>query len=168
MSDPQVVLPEEGEPLWFLDTLVQVKLSGATNHDGLAVFEQLAPPGSATPMHRHDSTDEHFYVVSGEVVFHGPAGPRRCVAGTFVTVPRGTIHGFRVSEAGPARLLVLSAPATFERFVRAVSSPARHRGLPPAGAPPDAAAIEQLAALGAQHDVILVGPPPGPPDGHNT
>lgn len=160
MSDPQVVLPGEGEPLWFLDTLMQVKLSGAVSSDALAVFEQLAPPGSATPMHRHDATDEHFYVLSGEVVFHGPAGARRCPAGAFVTVPRGTTHGFRVSDGGPARLLVLSAPATFERFVRAVGSPALQVDLPPVAGAPDPAAIRQLAALGLQHDVTLVGPPP--------
>lgn len=160
MSEPQVLHPGDGESLWFLDTLMQVKLSGAASGDALAVFEQLAPPGSATPMHRHDVTDEHFYVLSGEVVFHGPAGARRCPAGSFVTVPRGTIHGFRVADAGPARLLVLSAPATFERFVRAASRPASQLEVPPAGGPPDPAAIQQLAALGARHDVTLVGPPP--------
>lgn len=160
MSEPQVLLPNEGEALWFLDTLMQVKLSGAASGDALAVFEQLAPPGSATPMHRHDATDEHFYVLGGEVTFHGPAGAHPCPAGSFVSVPRGTVHGFRVSDAGPARLLVLSAPATFEHFVRATSRPAAEIAPPPAGPPPDEAAIQQLAALGARHDVTIVGPPP--------
>lgn len=160
MSEPQVLDPGDGEPLWFLDTLMQVKLSAAASGGALAVFEQLAPPGSATPMHRHDETDEHFYVLSGEVVFHGPSGARRCGTGAFVSVPRGTIHGFRVSDDGPARLLVLSAPGTFERFVRAVSRPAAMIEVPPSEGPPDPAAIQRLAALGAQHDVTLVGPPP--------
>jgi hypothetical protein len=111
-------------------------------------------------MHRHDATDEHFYVVAGEVTFHGPSGARRCGAGTFVAVPRGTVHGFRVTSGEPARLLVLSLPATFEGFVRAVSVPAASATLPPAGPPPGPEALEHLAAVGARHDVVLVGPPP--------
>ena len=160
MSNPNVVPPGTGEPLWFLDTLMQVKLPESATSGTLAVFEQLAPPGSATPMHRHDATDEQFYVLSGEVVFHGPRGARRCEPGAFVSVPRGTVHGFRVTDDGPARLLVISAPATFERFVRAVSSPAPSATLPPASPPPEPAAVERLAAVGAQHDVTIVGPPP--------
>lgn len=160
MTEPAVIAPGAGEALWFLDTLMQPKLTGAASNGALAVFEQLAPPGSATPMHRHDETDEHFYVLAGEVMFHGPSGARRCEAGAFVSVPRGTVHGFRVGDGGPARLLVISAPATFEHFVRAVSAPASSATLPPPAPPPGPDAIERLAALGAQHDVTLVGPPP--------
>ena len=158
MSDPDVVAPGAGEALWFLDTLMLVKVSGSASGGSLAVFEQLAPPGSATPMHRHDATDEHFYVLAGEVTFHGPGGARRCGPGAFVSVPRGTVHGFRVTGAEPARLLVLSAPATFEGFVRAVGRPAPEAVLP-AGGPPPPGAVERLAAIGAEHDVTLVGPP---------
>ncbi len=160
MRDPGKVAPGAGEALWFLDTLMQVKLAGTATGGTLAIFEQLAPPGSATPMHRHDMTDEHFYVLAGEVTFYGPNGAERCGAGSFVPVPRGTVHGFRVTSNSAARLLVLSAPATFERFVRAVSAPAAKATLPPAGPPPGPAEIERLAAVGAEHDVLIVGPPP--------
>lgn len=160
MSKPGRVAPGAGEALWFLDTLMQVKLAGAATGGTLAIFEQLAPPGSATPMHRHDTTDEHFYVLAGEVTFHGSNGAERCGPGAFVSVPRGTVHGFRVTSDGAARLLVMSAPATFERFVRAVSVPATRPTLPPPGPPPEPAALERLAAVGAEHDVWLVGPPP--------
>ena len=160
MTHPEVLAPGAGEALWFLDTLMQVKLGAARTEGALAVFEQLAPPGSATPMHRHDATDEHFYVLSGAVTFHGPAGARRCGPGAFVSIPRGAAHAFRVTDDGEARLLVISAPATFERFVRAVSIPARDATLPPAAGPPDPAAVAQLATVGAQHDVTLLGPPP--------
>lgn len=160
MNTPVVLAPGSGEALWFLDTLMQVKLASKASGGALAIFEQLAPPGSATPMHRHDVTDEHFYVLAGEVTFHGPSGAARCGPGAFVSVPRGTAHGFRVTSGEPARLLVVSAPATFERFVRAVGRPAPSATLPPAGPPPAPEALEQLAALGAQHDVTLLGPPP--------
>jgi quercetin dioxygenase-like cupin family protein len=160
MKDPTIVPARTGDVLWFLDTLMEVKVSAAATAGSLAVFEQLAPPGSATPMHRHDATDEYFYVLAGEVSFHGPGGAQHCGAGTFVAVPRGIVHGFRITSEEPARLLVMSLPATFERFVRAVSVPAASATLPPAGPPPGPDALERLAAVGAQHDVVLVGPPP--------
>ena len=151
--------PGAGESLWFLDTLMQVKVSASKTAGALAVFEQLAPLHSATPTHRHEATDEHFYVLTGEVTFHGPGAVRRCAPGTFVSIPRGTDHAFRVT-AGPARLLVLSTPATFEGFVRAVSGPAPEAILPPEGPPPTSADVERLIAIGVQHDVTIVGPPP--------
>lgn len=160
MNDPTVVPARTGDVLWFLDTLMEVKVGAAATAGTLAVFEQLAPPGSATPMHRHDATDEYFYVLDGEVSFHGPGGACRCAAGTFVAVPRGTVHGFRITSGEPARLLVIGRPATFEQFVRAVSVPAGTATLPPAGPPPGPEALARLAAAGAQHDVVLVGPPP--------
>lgn len=160
MNDPEIVPARTGETLWFLDTLMEIKAGAAATGGKMAVLEQLAPPGSATPMHRHDSTDEHFYVLAGEVSFHGPSAAKRCGAGTFVAVSRGTVHGFRVTSAEPARLLVMSVPATFERFVRAVSVKAPSATLPPVAPPPGPDQLAQLAAVGAQHDVVLVGPPP--------
>ncbi len=131
MTDVSVLVPGDGEAFWFLDTLMQIKLPAAATSSALAVLEQLAPAGSATPLHRHDATDEHFYILSGEVVFHGPAGARKCSTGSFVSIPRGTEHAFRVSDSGPARLLVISVPAQFEHFVRAVSRPAASLTVPP-------------------------------------
>lgn len=160
MTDLIVRAPGDGEAFWFLDTLMQVKLPAAHAGGAMVVFEQLAPPGSATPMHRHDSMDESFYVLEGEVVFHGPAGPRRCGPGAFVSVPRGTVHAFRVGDGEPARLIVITSGADFEHFVRAVSTPASDAALPPAGPPPGPDDLERLAALGAEHDVVLVGPAP--------
>lgn len=97
MRSLEVLTADTGEALWFLDTLMQVKVSATTTAGSLAVFEQHAPMGSATPMHRHEATDEHFYVLAGAVTFHGPGEVRRCGPGTFVSVPRGTDHGFRVT-----------------------------------------------------------------------
>ena len=160
MTGLTVVPARAGEMVGFLDTRAEVKTGAAATSGTLAVIEQVAPPGSATPMHRHDATDEYFYVLEGEVTFHGPNGTSRCGAGSFAAVPRGTVHGFRVTSAAPARLLVISLPATFEQFVRAVSVPAKGAGLPPAAPPPGPEAIAQLSAIGARHDVVLVGPPP--------
>ena len=160
MAGIRVTEPGSGEALWFLDTRMAVKLGSAESGGALAVLEQVLPAGSATPMHRHDQTDEHFYVLEGEVTFHGEDGGRPCTAGSFVSVARGTPHAFRVSSPGGAKLLVFSAPAHFEAFVRAVSRPAEGSGLPPASPPPGPEAMRQLAEIGARNDTVLLGPPP--------
>jgi quercetin dioxygenase-like cupin family protein len=162
LSDLRVLAKAEGEALWFLDTLMQVKLSPDQTETNVSVFEQTAPPGSATPMHRHDQTDELFYVLDGEVVFHTESTSKRCASGSFVAVPRGVTHAFRVTESAPARLLVISAPGHFEQFVRSVARPATELTLPPVAPPPGPEAIAKLAEVGAQHDTVLVGPPPAP------
>ena len=161
MAGVMVAAPGEGEALWFLDTLMQVKLSGAATNGSLSVLEQLLPSGSATPMHRHDHTDEHFYVVEGQVTFYGQDGEQACEAGSFVSISRGTPHAFRVTSEAGAKLLVISAPSHFEQFVRAVSRPAGEIAVPPAGPPPGPEAIERLAAIGGENDIVLLGPPPG-------
>jgi quercetin dioxygenase-like cupin family protein len=156
----QVTASGEGEALWFLDTLMHVKLGSADTRGSLSVFEQLAPSGSATPMHRHDHTEEYFYILDGEVTFHTGTDVRVCGAGAFISVPRGTAHAFRVSSPDAARLLVISNPSSFEDFVRAVSRPADHAGLPPEMAAPSPEMVQELASIGAEHDTILLGPPP--------
>lgn len=155
-----VTAPGEGEALWFLDTLMQVKLGSVDAGGALAVLEQVAPPGSATPMHRHDRTDEYFYVLQGEVTFFADSHSERCAAGSFVAVPKGTPHAFRVTSDQEARLLVISVPGRFEEFVRAASRPALQIGLPPAAPPPTPEAVQELAAIGSQNDTVLLGPPP--------
>lgn len=104
MNQPDVLPPGAGEGSWFLDTLVQVKLGAMATGGVLAVFEQLAPPGSATPhapARRHGRT--HLRVEwRGDLSRAG--GARRCEPGAFVSVPQGTAPGFRVTGGGPARL----------------------------------------------------------------
>jgi quercetin dioxygenase-like cupin family protein len=160
MNDLAVTAAGEGEAFWFLDTLMQVKLGSTETNASLSVLEQLLPPGSATPMHRHDLTDEHFYVLEGQVTFHSTEGERACDAGSFVSVPRGMPHAFRVTSERGAKLLVISTPGNFERFVRAVSRPALENALPPDAPAPGPEAIGQLAAIGSRNDTVLLGPPP--------
>lgn len=161
MGELKVQPTGEAEAFWFLDTLMQVRLAASDTNDAFTVFEQVLPPGSATPMHRHDASDEHFHVLEGDVAFHADGIVKVCSAGTFVSVPRGTVHAFRVVSGTPARLIVISTTPHFERFVRAVSAPAAEAGLPPPGPPPPPETIAALSEIGARHDVTIVGPPPG-------
>ena len=42
---------------------------------------------------------------------------REAVAGSLFYQPRGTPHGFRVSAGTPTRILYMTVPAGFDRFI---------------------------------------------------
>jgi hypothetical protein len=64
-------------------------------------------------------------------------------------------HSYRV-ESPEARVLLVTAPAGFEAFVRAVSESAPADELPPPGRPLDP---DALARAAAEHGIEILGPP---------
>ncbi|MCP3696193.1 MAG: cupin domain-containing protein [Planctomycetaceae bacterium] len=72
--------------------------------------------GDGPPLHIHNAEDESFYVLEGGMILQ--VGDRRinATAGSFVFVPRGTIHTFARAGQQPARFLVTYSPAGFEHF----------------------------------------------------
>jgi hypothetical protein len=77
-------------------------------------------------------------------------------AGSFVYGPKGLPHTFIVSSE-VARFLLVTEPAGFERFTRALGQPAERREIPPPSTdPPD---VDGLAKLAATFGLQIVGPP---------
>lgn len=145
------------EPLWFLGTLVRLKLTGDETGGRFALWEGTLPCGAAPPLHTHPQ-DETFYVLDGKVVAWVETERRECEPGAAVFVAGGTPHTFRV-DSDTARMLFLSTPAGIEDFVRALAEPARWPWLqPPAGGPRVPA--ERMHAVEREHRVVRVGPPP--------
>jgi quercetin dioxygenase-like cupin family protein len=65
--------------------------------------------------HRHFTTTELFYVLSGTVDLLAGADMLRAVEGDLVVVPPGVDHAFGASEGADGELLVLVTPGV-ERF----------------------------------------------------
>lgn len=158
-----------GAPLWFLGTLVRVKLSGEQTGGLFSLQEAVLPRGAAPPLHSHREA-ETLYVLDGEVTFWLVAAEdtadrswidqptARCRAGAAVFAPAAMPHTFRV-ESETARMLYLSTPAGIEDYVGALAEPARWPWLqPPADGPRVSA--ERLAAVERDHGVVRHGPPP--------
>jgi quercetin dioxygenase-like cupin family protein len=157
------------EPLWFLGTLVHVKLSGAQTGGLLSLQEAVLPHGAAPPLHSHPQS-ETFYVLDGDVTFwlvapddaagaswvETPTG--RCSAGAAVFAPAGLAHTFRV-ESDTARMLYLSTPAGIEDYVAALAEPAAWPWLQPPPVGPRVSS-ERLAAVERDHGVVRHAPPP--------
>ena len=142
--------------IWFLDTLVTVRVSGAEGSDGISLLESLAPRGDSPPLHVHHGEDEAWFVLDGALTFQVAESTWAAEAGAFVWAPRGMPHTFRV-DSPAARLLGLAMPGGFDRFVIATGRPAEAATLPPPpGDPPD---IGALVAAAREHGMEIVGPP---------
>jgi hypothetical protein len=77
-------------------------------------------------------------------------------AGSFVYGPRDVPHTFAVSSP-EARFLLVTEPAGFERFMRAMGEPPPAPTVPPPAAPP--ADLAPLIAAAADHGIGILGPP---------
>ena len=155
MASGIYVPANEGEAFWFLGNLMTVKAGAAETNGGFTLIEAISPAGFAPPPHVHRDEDEAFYVLEGEMSVtcgadHWVVGP-----GGFVMLPRGIAHSFSVSERGPLKMLQLSLPSQFERFVAEFGEPARERVLP-APSEPD---IARLIDVMGNYGIEIAGPP---------
>jgi quercetin dioxygenase-like cupin family protein len=130
----------------FLDSRARVHADGDATAGHLGLVEILdMPAGSMPPLHVHRANDEGFYVLDGSATLFQPGTEVALEAGEFFFARRGIPHTYRVGEAG-ARVLVSSSPAGFERFVLAVAEIAEPTP-------------ERLAAVAAEYDIEILGPP---------
>lgn len=155
---PQAVVlgPDDGRAFWFLNTLTINKVEGRHSDGELNIVDHRVPPGYAPPPHTHRHSHEAFLILEGE--FEGFCGDRpwQAGAGAIVFLPRGVPHGFKVSQAGPGRALLVLAPGGgFDDFVAAMGDPADRLDLPEA-VPPDPARVTEIAAA---HGIDILPPP---------
>jgi mannose-6-phosphate isomerase-like protein (cupin superfamily) len=155
-GEAYTLAPGEGQSVWFLDTLMTIKAGAARTDGAYMVVECLLPPGFGPPPHRHHRDDEAFYILEGEL--SGFCGERewRGGPGTFVFLPRGLPHGFRVEGETPARVLQLGNGSGFERFIAEAGVPAQALTLPP---PPGPDEIGRMLATAPKYDIEILPPP---------
>ena len=118
---------------WQVDILWILLASSEQTGGSYTLLEQLCPQDSGPSPHTHDQ-DEAFYVLDGEITFAVGGERIEGVAGSFIFVPRGTTHTFRVTSE-TARILNSYTPGGFERIIMALGEPAPERVLPPKGRP---------------------------------
>jgi quercetin dioxygenase-like cupin family protein len=134
------------DDLIFLGCRTRILVDGDETGGRFSVLDMVeVPPRHMPPLHVHHEQDEWFYVVEGEVTLHLPGRSIACRPGDYVVAPRGVPHAYEVGER-PARWLVTSNPAGFERFVAEVAALAQ----------PDP---ERLTAVAREHGIEILGPP---------
>jgi hypothetical protein len=127
-----------------------VKAEGGETSGGLSLLEAEEPPGFGPPVHIHHDAGEAFYVLSGEYLVLVRDETFRCPAGTFVYVPPGIPHGFRVGPVRSRKLNVF-VPAAMVGYFDELAADAA------SGEVPD---DQALAALAARYRMEVLGPVP--------
>jgi quercetin dioxygenase-like cupin family protein len=146
----------ESPALRFLGLPTLMRSTGETTNGAFSLMEHLTmPPGFASPYHVHHLEDEAFYVLEGEVAFVCDGKWSKAGPGGYVFGPREIPHGFKAIGTAPVRMLILCAPAGFERFVLEMGEDLNS---PPS--PPDMA---KLVSLAAKYQVDILGPLPEEP-----
>jgi mannose-6-phosphate isomerase-like protein (cupin superfamily) len=144
-----VLRPSEGRDIDLGNFRMSLKASGDDTEGAFSLLEADEPPNFGPPMHIHDNAAEAFYVVSGEYIIFIEDDEIACPAGSFIYIPAGVRHGFRVGAA-PSRKLNIYTPAAMIGYFDELSA-ALARG----EADPDA-----LAELAARHGMEVTGPVP--------
>lgn len=110
-SEYYVLTPEKrARALDVVGTDVSILATASSNGAFGATFQQGAAD-TGPPPHSHD-WDEAFYVISGTVNFQCGGEHHVCPAGTFVHVPRNTVHAFSYAEGGGSMLEITSRDST--------------------------------------------------------
>jgi quercetin dioxygenase-like cupin family protein len=82
----------------------------------LTEFAAAPPPAPSAPAHRHLDADETLYILEGEFQFILDGRTIPAPVGSYIHVPRGTLHGIENVGTATGRMLVILTPAGFEGF----------------------------------------------------
>ena len=104
---------------WLQAGGAQVCIAASSEQTGgvFNLFDVACMPGYATALHIHYAEDVAIYVLAGTLTLFWGNEKKTASAGSYFFQPRGTPHGFQVEGAAPARILYLTYPAGFDRFV---------------------------------------------------
>jgi quercetin dioxygenase-like cupin family protein len=147
---------DQGDAYWWLGSLAINKVVGESTHGGLSIVESLVPAGYAPPVHIHNGKDETFYILEGRFSFVCGAQSWQVTPGSLVFLPRDVPHGFRVSDDGPGRLLLIGNPAGFEELIHELGDPAPQTEIPGPDIPmPDP---DRVSEVWAAHGITIAAP----------
>src|SRR5262245_20630414 len=83
-----------------------------------AVMELTEMPGYKTAWHQHNNCEEAFYVVEGVLTIQLADKSYEMPAGSYILIPRGTLHGQGNFTNKPVKLLTTFTPGGFDRFFK--------------------------------------------------
>jgi mannose-6-phosphate isomerase-like protein (cupin superfamily) len=148
---------DEAPAFWLMDSLCVLLASGDQTAGHYCLLWELCSQGSGPGPHTHEQ-DEQVYVLEGELTLR--AGNQLLVAsaGSFLFIPRGTVHSFRV-DSQTATMLNSYTPAGYERQLPQLGVPAKTRTLPPPGLPLAVTDPRHTLKILAQAGVHLVDEP---------
>jgi mannose-6-phosphate isomerase-like protein (cupin superfamily) len=149
MGQAFVLGPGEGRSIELGAFAMTVKANSDETDGIFSLLEAEEPPDFGPPLHLHHDAAEAFYVLEGEYVMFLDDRAVTCPAGSFIFIPAGMRHGFRVGPA-PSRKLNFYFPAAMVGYFDDLSA-AIKRG---------EADENVLGDIARRHSMEVVGPVP--------
>jgi len=109
--------------LYSLGAFVSVLAKAEQTNGAFNLFDAICPVGFSTLLHIHYADDVAVFVLEGELTFFWGDEKMKAQVGSYFFQPRGVPHGFRVEGSAPARILYMTFPAGFDKFVIEHSKP---------------------------------------------
>lgn len=151
--------PSESKATWAMGSLFERLAAGHETEGAFDLSLVTQPPGVATPLHVHTHEAEAFYVLEGTMTYQAGGDRYQLTAGSFIYLPKGVPHAFRITGSTPVRFLGFVAPAGLMDLYDEVGLPARERRLPG----PDGLSIDKEIprwnTVGPRFGLQVVGPP---------
>src|ERR687885_831244 len=156
-----IVGPGEGRTIPGTDAITLIATAEQTG-GSIGVFEDISSPGDGPPRHVHYGSDELFYILEGEFLVLVGERQESVSAGSYVFVPRGVVHAYKVIGTERARVLSAFIPGGpeggFEEFVKL-----RTEGEEVNRSVRQSRSVAQrnkmFAEINAKYDSEFVGPP---------
>lgn len=144
-----ILRPGEGRPIDLGNFQMHVKATREETAGAFSLLEADEPPGFGPPMHIHHDCAEAFYVLEGEYIIFIREDRLTCPAGSYVYIPAGTPHGFRVGDVASRKLNLYSPGAMIGYFDELSAAIANGIADP-----------EFLSDMALRYSVEMIGPVP--------
>lgn len=148
-TKPFVLLPGQGRSIDLGNFAMWLKADAESTGGLFSILEAAEPAAFGPPMHVHADAAEAFYVLDGQYRIFIEDDETDCPAGSFIYVPAGIRHGFRVGDV-PSRKLNLYAPAAMVGYFDDLSEAIRTGTAEPGR-------LEEIAERYGMH---VIGPVP--------
>jgi quercetin dioxygenase-like cupin family protein len=114
---PKIITLKPGEPteLAYDAGTIRMLASSEDTKGAWSLVELKELPGYHTNFHRHNYTDEAFYVIEGILTVRINDETSDYPAGSYVLIPQGTPHAQGNRGKLPVRVLLTMTPGGFER-----------------------------------------------------
>ncbi len=148
-GEAYVLAPGEGRSIDLGAFGITVKASRDETNGLFSLLEAEEPPAFGPPLHIHHDAAEALYVLEGEYLVFLDDREVSCPAGSFIFIPAGMRHTFRVGAA-PSRKLNFYFPAVMVGYFDDLSDAIRRGEVNES----------VLSDIARRHSVEMLGPVP--------
>jgi mannose-6-phosphate isomerase-like protein (cupin superfamily) len=144
-----VLRPGEGRQIDLGGFRMSVKATSQRTGGAFSLLEADEPPDFGPPLHVHHDAAEAFYVLEGEYLIFLDGREFSCPAGSFIFIPAGSPHGFRVGNVA-SRKLNLYTPAAMVGYFDELSDKNKTGHVDP----------DVLSEIARRYSMEVLGPAP--------